>query len=264
MQKFGIIIVSFFVCLLLTVDQVSAAVPTGITKLPLFIRDDFGNMPQEKFDAIEQRYVDELAKLKEKQAVIKSDEAFLKHVFYKVHRRFLKNYEKQALFSEIFEVSGKYDCVTGSALLALFLDDLGYAYDVVETDYHVYLMVKVEDREFLMEATDPIYGFATDAKEIEERKSVVLGDAKRINEELALAGVSSDFSRGKPSKVTIIDNRVGIKELAGLHYYNQSLKALNGEDFRKAYQYIVVAQGIYPSKRIKNASSFIFSMAFGD
>ncbi|PIB36052.1 hypothetical protein BFP72_11930 [Reichenbachiella sp. 5M10] len=250
--------------LLSQLEGVYATIPTGETKLGLFIRDDFDEFTVEEYASFEARYIDMLAKLKEKDEMIQSDEVFLKHLFYKVHRKFLKVYEKQALFSEIFQQSGKYDCVTGSALLALFLDDLGYKYHVVEMDYHVFLIVESEGKEFLMEATDPLNGFSADAKEIEERSEIVRMDAKRINEELALAGVSSDFSMGKPNKVSIIENYVGMKELAGLHYYNQSLKAFNAEDLRTAYQYIVIAQGIYPSKRIKNASSFIFAMAFSN
>ncbi|MBU2913678.1 MULTISPECIES: hypothetical protein [Reichenbachiella] len=252
------------VFLLLRVEMMMAVVPTGDTKLALFIRDDFDSFSHEEFVSFEATYLDMLSKLREKDESMKSDEAFLKFMFYKVHRKFLKSYEQQVLFSEIFRPSGKYDCVTGSALLALFLDDLGYHYRVVETDYHVYLMVESGGREFMMEATDPLNGFASDKEEIKERKQIVLSDAQRINEKLAMSGVSSDFSMGSPKQVTVIDNEVGMKELAGLHYYNQSLRAYNNEDLRKAYKYITVAQGIYPSKRIKNASSFIFAMAFSN
>lgn len=239
--------------------------PGDMTKLGLFVRDDFGKVNLEAYMAMETQYLEMLGKLVEKKSTYRSDESFLKFMFFKVHRKFLKQYEKQVVFSEIFGPQGKYDCVTASALYALFLDDLDFEYDVVETDYHVYLLVHAGDKEILFETTDPLNGFSSDQKEILERTEIVLNDARKINEELALAGVTNDFREMKEtSQVQVIQNRVGLKELSALHYYNQSLKALSSQDFRKAYKYIVVAQGMYPSKRIKNASSFIFAEAFGN
>ncbi|MCV9389131.1 hypothetical protein [Reichenbachiella ulvae] len=257
--------IAFTILFTMVMGLVMAAGPGELSKLELFVRDDFEKVSSEELLAFELRYDEMLQKLQVKKEAFRSDEGFLAYMYYKVHRKFLKQYEQQVLFSEILKPEGKYDCVTASALYALFLDDLGYAYDVVETDYHVYLLVKAGDREFLMETTDPLNGFSADEKEINERVAIVREDAKRINEELAMAGVASDFSTTvSTGRVTVIENRVGLKELAGLHYYNQSLKAFNAENYRKAYKYIIVAQGIYPSKRIKNASSFIFAAAFSN
>lgn len=238
----------------------------AVSKLELFIRDDFEDISLEQKIAFKQRYDQMLLQLSNKQSYTKSESVFLENLFYRVHRKFLKGYEQHVLFSEIFKPSGKYDCVTGSALYALFLEDLGFKYEVIETDYHVYIIVNGEDKDYLFEATDPLNGFSKDQKEIAIRRNIVLDDAKRINIELAMSGVSEDQSQSSHQEVTInvINNSIGIRELAGLHYYNQSLKKLNNGDYKDAFKYVSIAQGIYPSQRIKNTSSLIFAVAFSD
>lgn len=235
---------------------------SGDTKLGLFIRSEFDNIDPVRLAEYEQNYETLLFKLREKQTTIKSDALFLKHVFYAVHKKMLGQYEQYVKFSEIFEKDKKYDCVTGTAMFALVLDDLGVQYDIHETDYHVYLIARSNDKEFLFESTDPLNGFAWNPKEIAERRAFVNKESIRINAELAMTGLASNDQSAQA--VSYIDNKVNLRQLAGLHYYNQSLKQFNHGSFREAYKMIIIAQGIYPSGRIKNASSYMFAMAFGD
>ncbi|MGL1885005.1 MAG: hypothetical protein OCD76_00710 [Reichenbachiella sp.] len=234
-----------------------------LSLLDLFVRDDFEVVSPDQMEVYQAKYDAMLCKFMLKQGRFKSDRAFLEYVFYSVHRKFLKEYEKHALFSEVLGSNGKYDCVTGTALYALFLEDLGYEYEIRETDYHVFLLANGDGQQYLMEATDALNGFAKDQNEINERIGVVLDDAMRINEELAMRGLG-DSQMEEVKEVRVINNAVDIRQLAGLHYYNQSLKKFNESDYKSAFKYISVAQGIYPSTRIKNTSSFIFAVAFGD
>lgn len=232
------------------------------TKLGLFIRSEFDDLSAEEVLAYEQNYAVLVSKLKEKQSAYKSEAAYLKYVFYTVHRKMLGEYEQYVTFSEIFKKEKKYDCVTGTALYALILDELGIDYEIHETDYHVYLVAKVDDKEFLFESTDALAGFAWDSKEIKERRAFVNQESIRINTELAMTGLASD--QEEKQGATYIDNVVGLRQLAGLHYYNQALKRFNDNTYREAYRMIIIAQGIYPSQRIKNASAFMFAAAFED
>lgn len=234
---------------------------SGDTKLGLFIRSEFDNVDPERLMEYKHNYESLLTKLREKQETIKSDALFLKFVFYTVHRKMLGQYEQYVTFSEIFEKEKKYDCVTGTAMFALVLDDLGVDYEIHETDYHVYLIAKVNGSEFLFESTDALSGFAWNPKEIAERKAFVNNESIRINAELAMTGLASNEAT---NKATYIDNKVDLRQLAGLHYYNQALKQFNKGDYREAYKMIIIAQGIYPSARIKSAGSYMFAMAFGD
>ncbi|MEP2026189.1 MAG: hypothetical protein ABJI85_16100, partial [Reichenbachiella sp.] len=132
------------------------------TKLGLFIRSEFDNLEVDEVLAYEKSYALLIDKLKERQSDSKSEAAFLKYVFYTVHRKMLGTYEQYVTFSEIFKKEKKYDCVTGTALYALILDELDVAYEVHETDYHVYLIAKSEGKEYLFESTDALAGFAWD------------------------------------------------------------------------------------------------------
>lgn len=232
------------------------------TKLGLFIRSEFDNLEASEVQIYEQNYEILIGKLKEKRASTKSDALFLKHVFYTVHRKMLGRYEQYVTFSEIFKKEKKYDCVTGTALYALVLDELGFAYEIHETDYHVYLVAKSESKEYLFESTDPLNGFAWNPQEIAIRKAFVNQESVRINTELAMSGLASDDVEVQKPKY--IDNVVGLRQLAGLHYYNQALKQFNNNDYADAYRMIIIAQGIYPTQRIKYASTFMFSAAFED
>ncbi|UXX80951.1 hypothetical protein N7E81_07540 [Reichenbachiella carrageenanivorans] len=232
------------------------------TKLGLFIRSEFDDLSPEEVLAYEQNYAVLLTKLKEKQKLYKSDAAFLKHVFYTVHRKMLGEYEQYVTFSEIFKKEKKYDCVTGTAMFALVLDELGVSYEVHETDYHVYLVAFAGGKEYLFESTDPLNGFAWEPKEIAERRMFVNEESIRINTKLAMSGLASDDVDLQGA--TYIDNVVDLRQLAGLHYYNQALKHFNNNDLRDAYRMIIIAQGIYPTPRIKGASAFMFAAAFED
>lgn len=232
------------------------------TKLGLFIRSEFDDLDPEQLAIYERDYVLLINRFREKRKVLKSDALFLKHVFYTVHRKMLGEYEQYVTFSEIFKKTRKYDCVTGTALYALILDDLGVQYQIHETDYHVYLTAHVNSKEYLFESTDPLNGFAWDPTEIEERRDFVNKESIRINTTLEMEGVTSN--QPDLQSPAYIDNVVNLRQLAGLHYYNQALKNFNKEAYQEAYKMIIIAQGIYPTQRIKHASSFMFSAAFED
>ncbi len=232
------------------------------SKLDMFLREGLTHTDGFDKSEVHYRYEDLIGHLIEKQTKYKTDGAFLEYTFYYIHRKFLGEYEQYVSFGELFSADKKYDCVTGTTLYSLILDELGYNYEIRETDYHVYLMVYVDDREYMYESTDAIYGFVSDPDEIQQRRDFVLSDAKAINEELALSGVASD--QASEQKVTVINNSVSLKQMVGLNYYNQALREFNKADYRHAYKLIAKAQGVYPSTRIKNAASFMFATAFED
>jgi hypothetical protein len=78
--------------------------------------------------------------------------ALLRVIFQKTHQRLLKNYRQHSTFSNMLD-QGSYDCVSGSAALGLLLDRYGYSFDVVETDYHVFIQVYLEGKTIILEST---------------------------------------------------------------------------------------------------------------
>ena len=233
------------------------------SKLNIFLRQELnsGQFSQIESSTINRKFSDLIVFLKEKKSKYRSDKAFLEFTFYYVHRKFLGKYEQYVTLAEMFSKDQKYDCVTGTTLYSLILDELGYQFEIRETDYHVYLLAFVDDKKFLLESTDPLYGFAHDPKEIKKRQDFVINDARIINEKLAMTGVSSNNSQ---VNVSVINNSVTLKELVGLHFYNQALRQFNDQNHGEAFRLATIAQGIYPSNRIKNAASFMFAVAFED
>lgn len=244
--------------------RLDASVLSDQTKLGLFIRTDLAGSTGQNWEQHEQHFVEYLNWLKQKQASFKSDKGFLHLVFYKTHRKYLGQYEQYASFNEMFSKSKLYDCVTATALYAIILEELGYSFEIRETDYHVYLIVDGDNRQYMLETTDPLYGFVSDSKEMAIRQEQVVNDAVAYNTEYAMQGVGSDEEGGAAIAVELVNNTITITQLAGLQYYNQALRAFNTEHYRDAYRHVIVAQGIYPSKRIRYAASFMFAIAFED
>ena len=208
-------------------------------------------------------FEDLVVRLEEKREKTKSDEAFLRYVFYSVHRKYLGEYKQYVALGEIFDKRRQYDCVTGTALYALVLDYFGFRYEIRETDYHVYLMAYADGQKFLIESTDALYGITKDPKEIEARHRVILDDAGRVNAQIAMQGLGSKHSKSV-APTAVIDKAVTLEQLAGLHYYNLALDQLNAQNYSESFKLVSKAYQIYPSERIKQTASLVFALAFGD
>ncbi len=144
-------------------------------------------------------YVADLANKRHKGL---TDEDFLSTLYYKTHKKFLKNYQAYSSFGEVLD-QGAYDCLSATVLYALLLDAFNFSYEIVETDYHIYLMVYSDNNRYMLESTDPINGFVTDEKviktrieEIEQRNNTLSEgyltlqtDNRRFNDLFTLAGL---------------------------------------------------------------------------
>jgi hypothetical protein len=90
-----------------------------------------------------------LTRLSEKREAFKNEELFLSHVFTKTHQRFLKRYTEPSSFNDLLK-DGNYNCLTGTALYALILEHLHFRYQVIETNYHIFLLVTTENGQVLI------------------------------------------------------------------------------------------------------------------
>lgn len=203
-----------------------------------------------------------IEKLQIKKTQYKSESRFLEYMFYHVHRKMLGEYEQYVPFEEIFSKEQKYDCVTGTILYSLILDELDIRYEIRESDFHVYMLAFVDGEEYLFESTDPLNGFVKNKEEISFRKNEIMKDARKFNARIVMDGVGS--KEVDLQKVEIIDNNVNLIELSGLHYYNQALYQFNHRQFKESFELIEKAAKRYPSDRIMNAGSYIYSVTFED
>lgn len=113
----------------------------------------------------ESAYNKNLALFKKRLGKTKNEQQFVRYLFYKLHRKSLKRYEQYVSFADMV-TRGSYDCLTASSLYAVYLLDLGFKLDIVETEFHMYLRVYTRNGPVLLETTDPLYGFISLADEV--------------------------------------------------------------------------------------------------
>ncbi|MCB0487863.1 MAG: hypothetical protein KDC99_05275 [Cyclobacteriaceae bacterium] len=185
-----------------------------------------------------------IAKLGEKER--KSDRQFLRSVFNLTHRQVLKQYDQYATFGELFE-SGRYDCLTATALYSVVLSKLGYAHSVIETNYHIFLLINSDEGQILMESTDPIGGFEYNQERITNRIEQYKKDAAVVLANQAASGY-------------LLFNEVSMDELKGLLYYNQCVKAFNNQQWMEAIKNLDLASRYYYSERIQEMENLLMNV----
>lgn len=164
---------------------------------------------------------------------------FVHQLIRKAHRRFLKRYSEYATFTEMLS-SGKYNCLTGTALYALLLEQFGVSYRIVETNYHIFLLAETTDGRILIEATDGANGLVFGEENIAERVT-------SYREQLPS---TADLSKQLYRYDRDIFNEVELDELSGLLYYNKGIVAFNGRDLGEAVRSLSMAAQRYRSTRI--------------
>ncbi len=183
--------------------------------------------------------------------------SLLRVIFQKTHQRLLKDYTQHSSFAELLK-NGSYDCVSGSAALGLLLDRYGYAFEVVETDYHVFIQVYLDGKTIILESTLPVGGMITAPSAV----SAYL--ASYINEGKPVARNISEGLAG--TKVTASDNtifrKVNLTELAGLQHYNEAIVHFNQQEYQQAIDLLSKALALYPSERIEGLKDLSIDLAY--
>lgn len=182
---------------------------------------------------------------------------FLRQVFEKTHQKLLKKYEQHSTFNTMLS-EGKFDCVSGSAALSLLLERYGYSFDIVETDYHVFIVANLEGQKVVLESTLPIGGMITTPSEVEKYldsyKPTKNAQLKALNQRLA--GPEVDYSDNS------IFRKVNLKQLAGLQYYNDAIVHFNAQAFSYAVDQLSKAYTLYPSDRILGLRELSIDLAY--
>jgi tetratricopeptide (TPR) repeat protein len=175
--------------------------------------------------------------LKVKMLEIKKPAARLKYVFDHVQSTYLKQYDLDAGFSEMFE-NGKHNCLTATILYTLLLDELSIKHTIKFMPGHVYPIAYANDVPYIFETTDPVHGFV-------ELNGTVQKNA--IQSMRLMQFIASD--NGKNSSTGDLFDRYYIKlnntEMKGLvayQYTNAAFAAMLKQDFLTAYN--LTAKGI--------------------
>src|SRR5690349_12690184 len=185
-------------------------------------------------------------KLESKRASFRDDQAFVHHIFQKSHQKFLRNFEQYAPFRDMFGL-GNYNCLTGTALYALLLEHFQIEYNIVETNYHIFILVNTEKGKILLEATDPLHGFISGSDEIEKK---IEGYRKNEIQQTAADKKYYSFTFD-------LYNEVKLEQLLGLLHYNSAIVDYNNQKLQSAIAHLDQALELYNSPRIEEFSRVI-------
>jgi tetratricopeptide (TPR) repeat protein len=191
------------------------------------------NQGNTELDAIREKIKTEAGLLKDKLSGIKKPAAKLKYIFTHVQATFLKQYDLDADFSEMF-VSGKHNCLTATILYTLLLDELSIKYTIKFMPGHVYPIVYANDVPYIFETTDAIHGFV-------ELNGTVQRNA--IQSMRLMQFIASDNGKNKSTgdlfdRYYIKLNNTEMKGLVAYQYTNAAFAAMLKQDFATAYDLI--------------------------
>src|SRR5690606_21209310 len=103
-----------------------------------------------------------------KRNSFKKKRNFINYLNDRAHKDILLAYEQLTSFEELVSF-GKYNCLTGSTFFALLLERYDVSFKVIETNYHMFILIEDEGKQYLLDATDPIQSFETNSAIVESR-----------------------------------------------------------------------------------------------
>ncbi|HEY0741454.1 MAG TPA: hypothetical protein VGD40_08330, partial [Chryseosolibacter sp.] len=109
----------------------------------------------------------------------KRNDKKVKLVYDDVHDTFLRKYELENRFEDIF-INGHYNCVSATALYALVFEKLNIPYVIKEKPTHVYLIAYPSTERIIVETTTPAGGFITFNPQFKQSYVKILRDQKLI------------------------------------------------------------------------------------
>lgn len=184
-----------------------------------------------------------VARLKRVRDKKRSDKAFLRSIFYKVHKNSLISYERQATMDETL-LNGDFGCLSGTALYALILSEFGFDYDIIELPNHVFINVRLEHEVFVIESTLPLNGLIKLNEEFTTALELGAYDPRNTNTLRPIAEIKGDAWNLAKGHI-----KIGLKELAGLQYFNEAMRYYFQKEYTKSMDMINEAYVRYPSKR---------------
>ena len=154
-------------------------------------------------------------------------------VFMYLHSEWLKTYALESTTVADIARTREYNCVAATILYNLICEDLAWSCEAFETPTHVYTIFNNFSEKLLVENTSPM-GF--DIMKNLQAYSKYLAQYYPENEVLRI-GLDKLYyyenSRGR-----VITNT----ELLGLLAYNRAYLAKKNNDFKSAYEYVLLAQ----------------------
>jgi hypothetical protein len=215
----------------------------GLTQPPLNEWLSISNASAEEKEKAYQRVQSLVKSIKEYPA---SEQRTLQRIFHRVHATFLKRYESYTDFHTLF-ADGTYDCLTATALFSYVLTELKYDFTIIETNYHIFILVETARGRVMLETTDRVGGFETDLERI----------ANRTGEYRKSAPLATQPDQLSYQYTFSLYHAVSPEKLTGLLIYNQAVKAYNGGDWLACARALEKAYAAYATPRCKELSDIL-------
>lgn len=182
---------------------------------------------------------------------------FLRHAFQNSHKKLFKKYEQHATFNQMLH-EGKFDCVSGTAVLALLMDRYGFDFEIIETDYHVFSIVKLDEKPIILESTLKVGGMITQPSQVNNYLNAYKPEetATYLSLNQRIGSPNIDYSD------KTIFRSINLQELAGLQYYNDAIYHFNRQAYRISEQQLQKAYQLYPSERIDGLRELTIDQAY--
>lgn len=168
----------------------------------------------------------------------------IKYLYNLIHKRFLIKYEAENRFYEIIK-KGNYNCVTATALYAIFFEELNIPYSIKEEPTHVYLVAYPQAENILIETTTPLHGFLTFDVAFKANYVNTLKSQKIIGSSEALASNVDELF----NKYYFGKEDISLRQLIGIHYQNDALFMRDHSNIPGGYEQIKKASLFYSNTR---------------
>ena len=186
-----------------------------------------------------------LKDLKSRKEKFETDAAYLADVFDYTHRKLLRTYVPYSQFNELME-RGRYDCLSATALFSVLFSELGFHYQIIETNYHIFMMVNTTQGPVLLETTDRFNGLVKGEDRITSRI-----EGYQQNQ---LLSSNKNFYTYQAN----IYQQVSADNLIGLLYFNQAVRHYNNQQLELCSEKLDAAMARYTNPRAEELAVILF------
>ncbi len=191
------------------------------------------------------KYESELTALESIKMKEKKNEKKIKSIYDYIHKVFLKKYEEKNHFEEIFQ-NGYYNCVSATALYALYFDRLHIPYEIKELPTHVYLVAFPREDQIKVETTSPLNGIQSIDPNFKTGFVKMLKNQKMVSaQEYASQSTDALFEKFYFGK----NQNISLEQLVGIQYVNDAIYKYEDEKFEDAYIQIEKGYFLFPGDR---------------
>lgn len=195
-----------------------------------------------------EKFTQQIASLNSQKVQAKKNDRKVKVVYDDVHAAFLKKYELENRFEDIF-TNGYYNCVSASALYAMVFDELKIPYVIKEKPTHVYLIAYPSQERIIVETTTPAGGSLAINQQFKQSYVKILRDQKIISANEYTAGnVNALFDKFYFGD----DKNISLTELIGIQYSNEGIYYSQKKDHAEALIQFKKSYLFYPTERVAN------------